>query len=148
LGCYGLRKSLGMFQGPFIAAFASSNLGDVSPNTAGARCEFSGAPCDTLTSSCGSREKCFARGPGVDMFDSTAIIARRLFEGAWDLWQSDRHRELQGPVMAVHQYVDMPDQKAEYFDTRSNKVTQVSQSDQERPRRVAHLIQLLLKALI
>ena len=33
-------------RGDFVAAFASTNLGDVSPNTAGAKCIDTGLPCD------------------------------------------------------------------------------------------------------
>ena len=39
-------------QGPFVAAFAQSNEGDVSPNTKGPHCMDSGKPCDILTSTC------------------------------------------------------------------------------------------------
>lgn len=39
-------------QGNIVAAFASANLGDSSPNTNGPKCEFSGMPCDIMTSSC------------------------------------------------------------------------------------------------
>lgn len=43
------------FQGKFVAAFASSNLGDVSPNTQGPKCQDTGEPCDLLTSSCNGK---------------------------------------------------------------------------------------------
>lgn len=39
-------------EGPFVAAFANSNQGDVSPNIKGPRCTNSGAPCDIETSTC------------------------------------------------------------------------------------------------
>ncbi|XP_041346729.1 neutral ceramidase B-like isoform X2 [Gigantopelta aegis] len=39
-------------QGTFVAAFAQSNEGDVSPNTKGPHCTDSGLPCDILTSTC------------------------------------------------------------------------------------------------
>ena len=32
-------------RGPFVAAFASSNLGDISPNLDGPYCLNSGTPC-------------------------------------------------------------------------------------------------------
>ena len=41
-----------LFQGPFVAAFAQSNEGDVSPNTRGPHCINSGRPCDIITSTC------------------------------------------------------------------------------------------------
>jgi neutral ceramidase len=73
-----------ILQGYFVATFASSNLGDVSPNVRGARCQFSGRPCDAHSSTCsGPREMCIASGPGVDMFDSTRIVAERLYDKAW-----------------------------------------------------------------
>ena len=37
---------------PYVAAFAATNLGDVSPNTAGPLCRDTGLPCDGETSSC------------------------------------------------------------------------------------------------
>ena len=60
-------------EGAFVAAFASTNLGDVSPNTNGAVCVDTGLPCDAKTSTCpgkypnGENEKCIASGPGKDM---------------------------------------------------------------------------------
>lgn len=70
-------------QGPFVAAFASSNLGDASPNVKGPRCQKSGKPCDIPGPSCGVDELCVASGPGADMKESTKIIARRLFDKAY-----------------------------------------------------------------
>ena len=62
-------------RGKFVAAFAQSNLGDVSPNTNGPHCQDTGEPCDILTSTCdGRNELCVASGPGKDMFESTRII--------------------------------------------------------------------------
>lgn len=50
----------------------------------GPKCELSGERCDVLTSSCPAKHgQCFASGPGKDHFESTKIIATRLFEGAW-----------------------------------------------------------------
>lgn len=40
------------WQGPFVAAFASSNLGDVSPNILGPRCANTGESCDNANSTC------------------------------------------------------------------------------------------------
>uniref|UniRef100_A0A6I8NGF0 Neutral ceramidase n=1 Tax=Ornithorhynchus anatinus TaxID=9258 RepID=A0A6I8NGF0_ORNAN len=39
-------------QGPFVAAFASSNLGDVSPNTKGPHCINTGESCDNPNNAC------------------------------------------------------------------------------------------------
>ena len=44
-------------QGPFVAAFAQSNEGDVSPNTKGPHCLDSGVPCDILHSTCHGKVK-------------------------------------------------------------------------------------------
>ena len=36
----------------FVAAFAQSNEGDVSPNTKGPHCQNNGKPCDLVHSTC------------------------------------------------------------------------------------------------
>uniref|UniRef100_A0A2K5IDH2 Neutral ceramidase n=1 Tax=Colobus angolensis palliatus TaxID=336983 RepID=A0A2K5IDH2_COLAP len=71
-------------QGPFVAAFASSNLGDVSPNILGPRCINTGESCDNADSTCpiGGSNMCIAMGPGQDMFDSTQIIGRAMYQRA------------------------------------------------------------------
>ena len=52
-------------KGPFVAAFASTNLGDVSPNLHGPRCIDTGLPCDLEHSTCNGRSQlCVASGPG------------------------------------------------------------------------------------
>lgn len=72
-----------LLQGMFISAFASSNLGDVSPNTEGPRCTNTGKVCENVTSTCNGLAKyCVASGPGKDMFESTRIIAEQLFDKA------------------------------------------------------------------
>ena len=62
----------------FVAAFASSNLGDVSPNTHGPKCVLTGLECDFAHSTCpnvgGVEQHCIANGPGRDMAQSTEII--------------------------------------------------------------------------
>jgi len=70
-------------QGSFVAAFASSNLGDVTPNVKGPRCQKTGRPCDIPGPSCDPDEQCVASGPGSDMKESTKIIAQRLFSKAY-----------------------------------------------------------------
>jgi neutral ceramidase len=100
----------GSMQAPFVAAFASTNLGDVSPNTAGPRCLDTGAPCDVLHSTCGGRnELCVASGPGSNMQESTEIIGRRQYEVAQALLENAMNgdRLLQGPVAFRHAFVDM-----------------------------------------
>ena len=97
----------------FIASFASTNLGDVSPNTAGPRCLDSGLPCDPITSTChGRNELCVAFGPGRDMFESTEIIGQRQVVKAEELLASalanrDNTRLAAGQVRFRHAFVDM-----------------------------------------
>uniref|UniRef100_A0A673U4V7 Neutral ceramidase n=1 Tax=Suricata suricatta TaxID=37032 RepID=A0A673U4V7_SURSU len=71
-------------QGPYVAAFASSNLGDVSPNILGPRCVNTGDSCDNANSSCpiGGPSMCIAMGPGHDMLNSTQIIGEIIYQRA------------------------------------------------------------------
>ena len=49
-------------QGPFVAAFAQSNEGDVSPNTLGAYCTGTDIPCDgTRNFKCPNGSSCAGR---------------------------------------------------------------------------------------
>uniref|UniRef100_A0A674H444 Neutral ceramidase n=1 Tax=Taeniopygia guttata TaxID=59729 RepID=A0A674H444_TAEGU len=77
------EKNKGMLpgEGSFVAAFASSNLGDVSPNTRGPFCANTGESCDNPQSSCpvGGAAMCMAKGPGNDMFESTRIIGQNIY---------------------------------------------------------------------
>ncbi|OBS82168.1 hypothetical protein A6R68_23842, partial [Neotoma lepida] len=71
-------------QGPFVAGFASSNLGDVSPNILGPHCTNTGESCDNEKSTCpiGGPSMCMASGPGQDIIDSTQIIGRVIYQRA------------------------------------------------------------------
>jgi neutral ceramidase len=103
----------------FVAAFASTNLGDVSPNTDGPICKAGpaqGRPCDVNTSTCPmpggaapAATNCWSLGPGADMFDSTAMIARKQSELATRLLQGGNESItlLQGPVSFAHTFVNM-----------------------------------------
>nr|KAF6424489.1 N-acylsphingosine amidohydrolase 2B [Molossus molossus] len=95
-------------QGPFVAAFASSNLGDVSSNILGPRCINTGESCDNANSTCpiGGSTMCVARGPGQDMLDSTQIIGRTLYQGAKVLYAL-ASQEVTGPLASAHQWVNM-----------------------------------------
>jgi len=85
-------------EGSFVAAFAQSNQGDVSPNTQGAKCIDTGLPCDLLQSTCnGKVQNCIASGPGKDMFESTYIIGRKQYEKAKELYAAPGIK-LTGPV--------------------------------------------------
>ncbi|KOC68485.1 Neutral ceramidase [Habropoda laboriosa] len=78
-----MNKNSLIGKGPFVAAVASTNLGDVSPNTRGPKCEFSGSNCSEHYTCPGKKERCFASGPGRDMFESTSIIANKIFKESW-----------------------------------------------------------------
>ncbi|XP_028619917.1 neutral ceramidase isoform X2 [Grammomys surdaster] len=97
-------------QGPFVAGFASSNLGDVSPNTLGPHCVNTGESCDNDKSTCpnGGPSVCMASGPGQDMVESTHIIGRIIYQKAKELYAS-ASQEVTGPVLAAHQWVNMTD---------------------------------------
>ncbi|XP_011359946.1 neutral ceramidase [Pteropus vampyrus] len=97
-------------QGPFVAAFASSNLGDVSPNILGPRCINTGESCDNANSTCpiGGSTMCMAMGPGQDMLESTQIIGRILYQEAKELYAS-ASQEVTGPLTSAHQWVNMTD---------------------------------------
>merc|ERR1719228_2855498 len=96
-------------QSPFVAAFASTNLGDVSPNTNGPKCQDTGLPCDLEHSTCDGRtQMCIASGPGKDMFESTKIIAERQYKKSYEMFSNpDINTELSGPIQFIHQWVDM-----------------------------------------
>eukprot|EP00940_MAST-03C_sp_MAST-3C-sp2_P000466 g466.t1 len=96
-------------KGNFVAAFAATNLGDVSPNTKGAFCADTGEPCEMVHSTCnGKNEMCRGVGPGKDgdMFESTRIIAENQDERAEELWNSEGE-ELTGPVDVRHTWIRM-----------------------------------------
>jgi len=96
-------------EAPFVASFASTNLGDVSPNILGPKCIDTGLPCDLEHSTCeGRTQNCIASGPGVDMFDSTKIIAERQLAVSWDLLYEERGQtEIEGPLQFIHQWINM-----------------------------------------
>lgn len=103
-------------KGTIVCAFASTNLGDVSPNTKGPHCEFSGKPCDQEKLLCKRpKERCFASGPGRDMFDSTRIIATKLFHTAMNVL-NEPGEDITGPLAIKHQYVKMPEQAVAPYD--------------------------------
>ncbi|XP_046453897.1 neutral ceramidase-like [Daphnia pulex] len=113
-------------KGPFVAAFASTNLGDVSPNTMGAKCIDTGLPCDFVSSSCNNRTQlCIAFGPGKDMVESTQIIGDRQFQKAWNMYDvaNTELEALEGPVQFAHQFVDMPNYNVEVQDPVNGPTT-------------------------
>eukprot|EP00128_Syssomonas_multiformis_P011758 Colp12_sorted_trinity150504_noHs@10555 len=93
-------------EGPFVAAFAQSNEGDVSPNTRGPVCQDTGLPCEMVHSTCNGRtELCWASGPGRDMVESTEIIGRKQYEKARELYDQAA-TAIKGPVDYVHVWMD------------------------------------------
>lgn len=114
------RSSSSSSSRPFVAAFANSNLGDVSPNIKGARCQDTGLRCDYVTSSCsdGTALKCIASGPGRDMFESTKIIGQRQVDKATSLYRTATQK-LSGPIFSAHRFLDMSAQKVRVNETHS-----------------------------
>ena len=108
---------------PFIAAFASTNLGDVSPNTAGPRCLDTGGPCDADSTCRGKNELCVAFGPGKDMQESAEIIGLKQYEASQKLLKTSlsmkmelsndertsprQQKYLSGPIAFRHAFVNM-----------------------------------------
>jgi neutral ceramidase len=94
--------------GEFVAAFVSTNLGDVSPNTAGPHCRDTGEPCDNPASTCnGKVAMCSSAGPGKDMFESTEIIATKQLDVALALTRANA-TQLGSGVDFIHTYVKFP----------------------------------------
>ncbi|GAB0099781.1 Neutral ceramidase [Sergentomyia squamirostris] len=113
-------------KGDFVAAFASSNLGDSSPNIMGPKCEHTGEACDVLTSSCPPKAgQCFASGPGSNIFDSTRIIGQRIYKGASKLLKQQSGYEIHGPVNFIHQYVNMTQVKLKYVNPHTKAVEEI-----------------------
>nr|GMD46635.1 neutral ceramidase-like [Ipomoea batatas] len=91
----------------FVGAFCQSNVGDVSPNVAGAVCTDTGLPCDFNYSTCnGNNQLCIGRGPGYpDEILSTRMIGERQFQKAVDLFTSATD-ELTGKIDYRHAYLN------------------------------------------
>ncbi|XP_057661283.1 neutral ceramidase [Diorhabda carinulata] len=106
----------------FVGAFASTNLGDTSPNLKDPICIDTGKPCDYTHSTCdGKNEFCIAFGPGNDMVESTEIIATNLFKKGKELLESANSTEISGELRFIHRFIHMPSQTATY--TLSNGTT-------------------------
>ncbi|XP_063819319.1 putative neutral ceramidase C [Pseudophryne corroboree] len=107
-------------EGSFVAAFASSNLGDVTPNTRGPHCINTGLSCENPTSTCpeGGVTACVATGPGADIFESTHIIGEQIFKKAKDFYNA-ASRKLLATVNSAHQWVDMSNVTVKLNDTHN-----------------------------
>ncbi|KAM3834331.1 neutral ceramidase [Vipera latastei] len=109
-------------KGPFVAAFTSSNLGDVSPNTKGPHCINTGEPCENMGNYCliGGAKMCIATGPGKDMFQSTQIIGRHVYSNAKEIYMK-ASKEIDGPISSVHRWVDMSNITVQLNSTHTGK---------------------------
>ncbi|KAK3560138.1 hypothetical protein QTP86_034704, partial [Hemibagrus guttatus] len=118
------EKNIGSLpgKGPFVAAFPTSNSGDVSPNTRGPHCMNTGEKCDFVNSSCpiGGNKMCAAFGPGNDMFESTRIIGESIYSKAKELYGRTQ-QEVHGNVHYAHQWVNMTDVTVQLSSTHSVK---------------------------
>jgi neutral ceramidase len=93
--------------GGFVAAFAQSNEGDVSPNTMGPSCP-DGCPCEEVHSTCnGTNEGCIGKGPGRTMEESTEIIGSQQFKKAFLLWEAASKTMETDSLDFIHTFVDM-----------------------------------------
>lgn len=110
-------------KGPFVAAFATANEGDVSPNLQGAKCQDTGAPCDPIHSTCkGISSLCVAKGPGKDMFESAKIIGKKQYQRAQQLFDSAKTK-VSGPINFVHQTADFSKYEVIDFKTKERTKT-------------------------
>nr|XP_006121527.1 neutral ceramidase isoform X1 [Pelodiscus sinensis]XP_006121528.1 neutral ceramidase isoform X1 [Pelodiscus sinensis]XP_006121529.1 neutral ceramidase isoform X1 [Pelodiscus sinensis]XP_006121530.1 neutral ceramidase isoform X1 [Pelodiscus sinensis]XP_006121531.1 neutral ceramidase isoform X1 [Pelodiscus sinensis]XP_006121532.1 neutral ceramidase isoform X1 [Pelodiscus sinensis]XP_006121533.1 neutral ceramidase isoform X1 [Pelodiscus sinensis]XP_025039633.1 neutral ceramidase isoform X1 [ len=116
------NKGLLPGEGSFVAAFASSNLGDVSPNIKGPHCINTGESCDNPNSYCpvGGAKMCMAAGPGTDMIDSTKIIGQNLYLKAKELFTL-ASQEITGPLHSTHQWVNMSNVTVQLNATHTGK---------------------------
>ena len=99
---------------PFVAAFASANLGDTSPNTESPRCMNSREPCSNNRSTCEGESDnwCVAFGPGKDMWESTKIIGKKQFEKSFELLNIPVEDQIliDGDFRVAFQWIDMTNQ--------------------------------------
>nr|XP_055031802.1 neutral ceramidase [Misgurnus anguillicaudatus]XP_055031803.1 neutral ceramidase [Misgurnus anguillicaudatus] len=118
------EKNIGFLpgEGPFVAGFSSSNLGDSSPNIRGPVCVDTGEKCDYLNSSCpiGGKKACIAFGPGEDMFESTRLIGENIYKKAKELYSS-APQELHGSINSAHQWVDMSNESVQLNSTHTGR---------------------------
>ncbi|XP_072398582.1 neutral ceramidase-like [Diabrotica undecimpunctata] len=102
-------------QGDFVGAFASTNLGDTSPNLKDPICVNTGEPCDFVHSTCpGGSQYCIAFGPGKDMVDSTKMIATNLFQKGKELLEGTDGTPITGDIQFIHKFSHMPSQTTTY----------------------------------
>ena len=99
----------------FVAAFASTNLGDVSPNTNTPHCMYSGEPCSNNRSTCEDETEdwCVATGPGKDMWESKKLIGDKQFRKSLDLlnYPIKNQTPIAGEFKSAFQWIDMASQE-------------------------------------
>uniref|UniRef100_A0A8C3LWY5 Neutral ceramidase n=1 Tax=Chrysolophus pictus TaxID=9089 RepID=A0A8C3LWY5_CHRPC len=93
-------------EGSFVAAFASSNLGDVSPNTKGPFCINTGESCDNPQSTCP------VGGVRMD---------RLPLQQALHCLYTSAAQQLTGPLLSAHQWVNMSDVQVQLNATHTVK---------------------------
>mmetsp|Transcript_4008 Transcript_4008/g.11180 ORF Transcript_4008/g.11180 Transcript_4008/m.11180 type:complete len:724 (-) Transcript_4008:26-2197(-) len=109
------RDTLPGQKGNFVAMFAQTNEGDVSPNIEGPHCGYWGPPCDYEHSTCPNDKGeertagCIARGPGNNMFESTFIIGQRQFSKALEVFNDESNlRDIpNSAIQYCHSFIDM-----------------------------------------
>ncbi|KAF2485244.1 ceramidase like protein [Neohortaea acidophila] len=106
----------------FVAGFSQANVGDTSPNTLGAYCEYgpqAGESCDFETSLCktsggkNASQPCHGRGPYFGLHDGGAAsnyeIGRRQFDAAKRLFDTpSAFTPITGNVVkSLHHFVEL-----------------------------------------
>jgi len=110
-------------KGRFVAAFAQTNEGDVSPNTRGPTCPDGVTPCAPDSTCQGKTQLCTAKGPGKNEFDSTKIIGDKQAVGAMNLYEDVKNSiVLSGPVRFRHSFVNMSSTVVQPQYTSTSKV--------------------------
>ncbi|KAI8887910.1 Neutral/alkaline nonlysosomal ceramidase [Backusella circina FSU 941] len=97
-------------KGPFVAAFAQSNEGDVSPNVLGSFCTGTDIPCDgTAQTKCPTGSRCNGRGPKwtVSDLESNRVIGTNQALKSLELYHSDWQFQVDGKVDFVQKYWDI-----------------------------------------
>ncbi|KAJ3195270.1 hypothetical protein HDU82_002180, partial [Entophlyctis luteolus] len=97
----------------FVAAFAQTNAGDVTPNTIPPTCIDSGLSCDGSVGDCnGNPTYCEGHGPGWDVgkddFYSTSVIGGIQYAAAKAIASNSTpiFADISGPVFYRHAFLD------------------------------------------
>ncbi|KAI8332592.1 Neutral/alkaline nonlysosomal ceramidase [Chlamydoabsidia padenii] len=96
-------------KGKFVAAFAQSNEGDVSPNTLGSFCTGTNISCDgSKNDTCPKGSSCIGRGPGWETsdYESNRIIGQQQSDKAIEMYKK-KGTPLQGIIDSRSKVFDM-----------------------------------------